>query len=195
MGKAVGHVCHSCPLVFFTQTSPLGCLLVYEALCTCFSSWCQSHDALHLIHEQQQIFTTCVCSVLFCLQRRCMGVLCCYFIPNVGSLRWIIRALNSHSWRLWWLKDQFFEWLLLILEKLSDKDPVPAPERQLMVTWIRDAWERFFDEKVLRASETLPPPHQPVQHTPCLSCKLNMYNSSTCVILVPKITSNRRPRG
>ena len=32
----------------------------------------------------------------------------------------------------------------------------------------------------------LPPPHQPVQHTPCLSCKLSMCNSSKCVILVPR---------
>ena len=32
----------------------------------------------------------------------------------------------------------------------------------------------------------LPPPHQPVQHTPCLSCKLSLCNSSKCVILVPR---------
>ena len=32
----------------------------------------------------------------------------------------------------------------------------------------------------------LPPPHQPVQHTLCLSCKLSMCNSSKCVILVPR---------
>ena len=31
------------------------------------------------------------------------------------------------------------EWLLPILKKLSDKDPVTALERWLMVTWIRDA--------------------------------------------------------
>ena len=35
----------------------------------------------------------------------------------------------------------------------------------------------------------LPPPHRPVQHTPCLSCKLSMCNSSKCVILVPRNSS------
>ena len=52
------------------------------------------------------------------------------------------------------IEEQFCDWLLPILEKLSDKDPVPAPERRLMVTWIRDAWERISDEKILRATET-----------------------------------------
>ena len=32
----------------------------------------------------------------------------------------------------------------------------------------------------------LPPPHRRVQHTPCLSCKVNMCNTSKCVILVPR---------
>ena len=31
----------------------------------------------------------------------------------------------------------------------------------------------------------LPPRHQPVPHTQCPSCKLNMCNSSECAILVP----------
>ena len=52
------------------------------------------------------------------------------------------------------IEEQFCAWLLPILEKLSDKDPVPSPERRLMVTWIRDAWERISDEKILRATET-----------------------------------------
>ena len=51
------------------------------------------------------------------------------------------------------IEEQFCAWLLPILEKLSDKDPVPSPERRLMVTWIRDAWERISDEKILRATE------------------------------------------
>ena len=42
----------------------------------------------------------------------------------------------------------------IILEKLSDKDPVPAPERRLMVIWIRDAWEQISDEKIQRATKT-----------------------------------------
>ena len=32
--------------------------------------------------------------------------------------------------------------------------PVPTPERRLMVTWIRDAWERISDEKILCAPKT-----------------------------------------
>ena len=31
----------------------------------------------------------------------------------------------------------------------------------------------------------LPPPHQPVTHSLCLSCKVNVCNSSKCAILVP----------
>ena len=52
------------------------------------------------------------------------------------------------------MEDQFCEWLLPILEKHSDKDPEPAPQRRLMVTWMWDAWERISDEKILRATET-----------------------------------------
>ena len=50
------------------------------------------------------------------------------------------------------MDDQFCEWLLPILEKLSDKDRVLALERRLMVTSIPDAWERTSNEKILRAS-------------------------------------------
>ena len=53
------------------------------------------------------------------------------------------------------VEEQFCEWVLPISEKLSDKDPVPASERRLMVIWIRDAWERIFDEKILRAMKQL----------------------------------------
>ena len=45
----------------------------------CASFCCPSalHMALHCFKS-----ITCVCSVLFSLQRRCMGVLCCYFRPG-----------------------------------------------------------------------------------------------------------------
>ena len=44
--------------------------------------------------------STCVCSVIFSLQRRCMGVLCCYFRPKMFSpgdhVRYHSRTLGAH---------------------------------------------------------------------------------------------------
>jgi len=51
--------------------------------------------------------------------------------------------------------EQFCQWLAPILERLSDKGLVPAPEQRLMVISIRDAaWERIPDEKNPCATET-----------------------------------------
>ena len=44
--------------------------------------------------------STCVCSVIFSVQRRCMGVLCCYFGPKMFSpgdhVRYHSRTLGAH---------------------------------------------------------------------------------------------------
>ena len=44
--------------------------------------------------------STCVCYVIFSLQRRCMGVLCCYFRPKMFSpsdhVRYHSRTLGAH---------------------------------------------------------------------------------------------------
>ena len=44
--------------------------------------------------------STCVCSVIFSLQRRCMGVLCCYFRPKMFSpgdhVRYHSRTFGAH---------------------------------------------------------------------------------------------------
>ena len=44
--------------------------------------------------------STCVCSVIFSLQRRCMGVLCCHFRPKMFSpgdhVRYHSRTLGAH---------------------------------------------------------------------------------------------------
>ena len=44
--------------------------------------------------------STCVCSVIFSLQRRCMGVLCCYFRPKMFSpgdhVRYHSHTLGAH---------------------------------------------------------------------------------------------------
>ena len=44
--------------------------------------------------------STCVCSLIFSLQRRCMGVLCCHFRPKMFSpgdhVRYHSRTLGAH---------------------------------------------------------------------------------------------------
>ena len=44
---------------------------------------CFTHGLALLSHYFKS--STCVCSVIFSLQRRCMGVLCCYFRPKMFS--------------------------------------------------------------------------------------------------------------
>ena len=59
---------------------------------------CFTHDLALLSHYYKS--STCVCSVIFSLQRRCMGVLCCHFRPKMFSpgdhVRYHSRTLGAH---------------------------------------------------------------------------------------------------
>ena len=59
---------------------------------------CFTHGLALLSHYYKS--STCVCSVIFSLQRRCMGVLCCYFRPKMFSpgdhVRYHSRTLGAH---------------------------------------------------------------------------------------------------
>ena len=59
---------------------------------------CFTHGLALLSHYFKS--STCVCSVICSLQRRCMGVLCCYFRPNMFSpgdhVRYHSRRLGAH---------------------------------------------------------------------------------------------------
>ena len=59
---------------------------------------CFTHGLALLSHYFKSI--TCVYSVMFSLQRRCMGVLCCYFRPKMFSpgdrVRYHSRTLGAH---------------------------------------------------------------------------------------------------
>ena len=59
---------------------------------------CFTHGLALLSHYFKS--STCVCSVIFSLQRRCMGVLCCYFRPKMFSpgddVRYHSRTLGAH---------------------------------------------------------------------------------------------------
>ena len=59
---------------------------------------CFTHGLALLPHYFKS--STCVCSVIFSLQRRCMGVLCCYFRPKMFSpgdhLQYHSRTLGAH---------------------------------------------------------------------------------------------------
>ena len=52
-------------------------------LCWCVLPISFTHGLALLSHYYKS--STCVCSVIFSLQRRCMGVLCCYFRPKMFS--------------------------------------------------------------------------------------------------------------
>ena len=59
---------------------------------------CFTHGLALLSHYFKSI--TCVYSVMFSLQRRCMGLLCCYFRPKMFSpgdrVRYHSRTLGAH---------------------------------------------------------------------------------------------------
>ena len=59
---------------------------------------CFMHGLALLSHYYKS--STCVCSVILSLQRRCMGVLCCYFRPKMFSpgdhVRYHSRTLGAH---------------------------------------------------------------------------------------------------
>ena len=59
---------------------------------------CFTHGLALLSHYYKS--STCVCSVIFSLQRRCMGVLCCHFRPKMFSpgdhVRYHSRTLGAH---------------------------------------------------------------------------------------------------
>ena len=59
---------------------------------------CCTHGLALLSHYFKS--STCVCSVIFSLQRRCMGVLCCYLRPKMFSpgdhVRYHSRTLGAH---------------------------------------------------------------------------------------------------
>jgi len=59
---------------------------------------CFTHGLALLSHYFKS--STCVCSVIFSLQRRCMGVLCCHFRPKMFSpgdhVRYHSRTLGAH---------------------------------------------------------------------------------------------------
>ena len=61
---------------------------------------CFTHGLALLFHYFKSI--TCVYSVMFSLQRRCMGVLCCYFRPKMFSpsdcVRYHSCTLGAHVW-------------------------------------------------------------------------------------------------
>ena len=139
----------------------------------------------------------CVCSVIFSLQRCCMGVLCCYFRPKMFSpgdhVRYHSRTLGAHVLatvvgpspngpqfchirclqRSRWLPPRQEQ-------RLPPSQEQSQPPNR--VVWLcKRVLERLPDQP-----RTPLPPHQPVQHTPSLSCKLRMCNSSKCVILVPR---------
>ena len=135
--------------------------------------------------------STCVCSVIFSLQRRCMGVLCCYFRPKMFSpgdhVRYHSRTLGAHvlatvvgpspNWlqfcHIWYIRP-------------GGVTPVDHESAQLS----RLEGVAVESPKSPESPDVTPmaPPHRPVQHTLCLSCKLSMCNSSKCVILVRRIS-------
>ena len=59
---------------------------------------CFTHGLALLSHYYKS--STCVCFVIFSLQSRCMGVLCCYFRPKMFSpgdhVRYHSRTLGAH---------------------------------------------------------------------------------------------------
>ena len=136
--------------------------------------------------------STCVCSVIFSLQRRCMGVLCCHFRPKMFSpgdhVRYHSRTLGAH-----------------VLATVVG--PSPNGTQFCHIRYIRPGGVTPVDHESAQLSRLeavavespksperlpnqprapLPPPPRPVQHTPCLSCKPSMCNNSKCVILVPR---------
>ena len=79
------------PLQFPTPCNPpppprrlsLPCFSSEHLFCWFVLPICLTHGLALLSHYFKSI--TCVCSVIFSLQRRCMGVLCCYFRPKMFS--------------------------------------------------------------------------------------------------------------
>ena len=76
----------------------LPCFSSSHVLCWFVLPICFTHGLALLSHYYKS--STCVCSVIFSLQRRCMGVLCCYFRPKMFSpgdhVRYHSRTLGAH---------------------------------------------------------------------------------------------------
>ena len=209
---------------------------------------CFTHGLALLSHYFKS--STCVCSVIFSLQRRCMGVLCCCFrlpVTMYGTthanlvhmcwpLSWALHRMG-HSFAkfstyalvgsLRWMTDDGSDAIVQLTgsptQPKCPRSPTVA-EDAVFVSAVKGPCQRCLQrsrwlpprqEQRLPPSQEqsqppnglvwlckralkrlpnqprapLPPPHQPVQHTPCLSCKLSMCNSSKCVILVPRSSS------
>ena len=76
----------------------LPCFSSEHVLCWFVLPICFTHGLALLSHYFKS--STCVCSVIFSLQRRCMGVLCCYFRPKMFSpgdhVQYNSRTLGAH---------------------------------------------------------------------------------------------------
>ena len=122
-----------------------------------------THGLALLSHYFKSI--TCVYSVMFSLQRRCMGVLCCYFRPKMFSpgdrVQYHSHTLGAH-----------------VLATVMG--PSPNGPQFCHIQHIRPG-----GVTPVQPCAPLPPPHQPVQHTACLSCKLSMCNS--VLFLYPEV--------
>ena len=104
------HVVRLCTLPPLANTHPLQspppppgrpslpCFSSQHVLCWFVLPICFMHGLALLSHYFKS--STCVCSVIFSLQRRCMGVLCCYFRPKMFSpgdhVRYHSRTLGAH---------------------------------------------------------------------------------------------------
>ena len=116
-----------------------------------------------------------------------MGVLCCYFRPKMFSpgdhVHYHSHTLGAH-----------------VLATVVG--PSPNGPHFCHIRYIRPGGVTPVDHESAQLSrleavavespkspESPDPPHPPVQHTPCLSCKPSMCNSSKCVILVPRSSS------
>ena len=168
----------------------------YHVLCWFVLPICFTHGLALLSHYFKS--STCVCSVIFSHQRRCMGVLCCNFRPKMFSpgdhARYHSRTLGAHVLatvvgpspngpqfyhirclqRSWWLPPRQEQ-------RLPPSQEQSQPPNGLV--WL---CKRVLKRLPNQPRAPLPPPHQPMQHTPCPSCKLSMCNNSKCVILVPR---------
>ena len=185
--------------------------------------------------------STCVCSVIFSLQRRCVD--CCFFRPNMfspGGCVWYYshtRRLSkvlqnaapkdcgyrNHSANSGSQRRKRPRWMMQSGLLTTKPCLISVPLSLLHCTWslvpsvvifgllvvlilacggIGVSFTGLSCTKLLRnrllkllkqalnqlrnqPHAPMPPHHQPVPHTQCLSCKLNMCNSSKCAILVP----------
>ena len=173
--------------------------LVKHVLCWFVLPICFTHGLALLSHDFKS--STCVCSVIFSLQMCCMGVLCCYFRTKMFSpgdhVRRHSRTLGTHVLATvvgpspngtQFCHIRYIRWLPPRQEqRLPSSQEQSQPPNGLV--WL---CKRALNRLPNQPRAPLPPPHQPVQHTPCLSCtpSLSYMNCPDLVQCVPTPLAN-----